>query len=210
MLAARVGRRDHRPLLGGKDPLAAARGARRGAQPDLRRGASHRPQRRARRTSGRSTGSSRRWRRDDPDRLARLSDRDRRSRGCLPAGCSWSPTRMSRAAGWPDRLGADFAGRFVLAARRGAARALARSSGCSTRCSRPGSAATTMSSRSAAAWSATSAGFAAAVLKRGCGWIAVPTSLARPGRLGGRRQDRDQRAPGQESDRRLPCRRRWC
>ena len=40
------------------------------------------------------------------------------------------------------------------------------------------------------------AGFAAAILKRGCPWRADPDDPARPGRFLGRRQDRDQHAAG--------------
>ena len=80
------------------------------------------------------------------------------------------------AAGWPDRLGADFAGRFVLA---------------------PGEASKTLGQIEALLDAMIEAGigrsdhvvavgggvvgdiagFAASLLKRGCGWIAVPTSL---------------------------------
>ena len=80
------------------------------------------------------------------------------------------------AAGWPDRLGADFAGRFVLT---------------------PGEASKTLTTverlldamieagigRSDHVVAVGGgvvgdvAGFAAAILKRGCGWVAVPTTL---------------------------------
>lgn len=80
------------------------------------------------------------------------------------------------AAGWPDRLGADFAGRFVLS---------------------PGEASKTLATVEALLDAMLEAGigradhvvavgggvvcdvagFAASLLKRGCAWVAVPTSL---------------------------------
>jgi 3-dehydroquinate synthase len=80
------------------------------------------------------------------------------------------------AAGWPDRLGADFAGRFVLT---------------------PGEASKTLTTVERLLDAMIEgrigrtdhvvavgggvvgdvAGFAAAILKRGCGWVAVPTTL---------------------------------
>jgi 3-dehydroquinate synthase len=95
----------------------------------------------------------------------------------LPAGRLFLVTDGNvAAAGWPERLGADFAGRFVL---------------------EPGEASKTLATIEALLDAMIEAGigradhvvavgggvvcdvagFAAALLKRGCHWVAVPTSL---------------------------------
>ena len=68
---------------------------------------------------------------------------------------------------------------------------------------RGGSPGLTAWSRSAAAWSPTSAGFAAAVYHRGIAVVHVPTTLLGHGRRRHRRQDRRQPARGQEPRRRV-------
>jgi 3-dehydroquinate synthase len=80
------------------------------------------------------------------------------------------------AAGWPDRLGADFAGRFVLAPGEGS-KTLAATGALLDAMLEAGLGRADHAVAVGGGVVGDVAGFAAALLKRGCNWIAVPTSL---------------------------------
>jgi 3-dehydroquinate synthase len=79
-------------------------------------------------------------------------------------------------AGWPDRLGADFAGRFVLAPGEGS-KTLAAAERLLGAMIDAGIGRSDHVVAVGGGVTGDVAGFAAALLKRGCNWIAVPTSL---------------------------------
>ncbi|HYJ52191.1 MAG TPA: iron-containing alcohol dehydrogenase, partial [Allosphingosinicella sp.] len=79
-------------------------------------------------------------------------------------------------AGWPDRLGASFAGRFVLASGE-ASKTLATVERLLEAMIDSGIGRGDHVVAVGGGVVGDVAGFAAALLKRGCGWIAVPTSL---------------------------------
>ena len=126
---------------------------------------------------------------------ARSGHRDRRRISPRPG--IW---RGSRRASMPPRCA--IAGSSCRPAKP--ARAWRSSRRCWIRCSRPGSSARPRSSAFGGGVIGDLAGFCAAILLRGVALRAGPDSAARPGRQRGRRQDRRQRAPRQEPDRRLP------
>lgn len=80
------------------------------------------------------------------------------------------------AAGWPDRLGADFAGRFVLAPGE-ASKTLATAETLIDAMLEAGIGRTDHVVAVGGGMVGDVAGFAASLLKRGCAWVAVPTSL---------------------------------
>jgi 3-dehydroquinate synthase len=80
------------------------------------------------------------------------------------------------AAGWPDRLGADYAGRVVLAPSE-ASKTLARVEALLDAMIEAGIGREDHVVAVGGGVVGDVAGFAAALLKRGCGWICVPTSL---------------------------------
>ena len=172
-LAERVGRRDHRPLLKGTGPARPAPAARRDPQPGLRRGASHHPRRRA---AAREDG--RPHRRGAGGAMIRIGEGlIGTRRAARRASCSWSPTRTSRRpAGRRGSAPTSPAASCCRRARaskslgdgRGAARRAARRAGI-------GRADHVVAVGGGVVGDV--AGFAAAILKRGCDWIAVPTTL---------------------------------
>jgi 3-dehydroquinate synthase len=95
----------------------------------------------------------------------------------LPAGKLFLVTDSNvEAAGWPDRLGVDFAGRFVLAPGEGS-KALATVEALLDAMIEAGLGRADHVVAVGGGVAGDVAGFAAALLKRGCPWIAVPTSL---------------------------------
>jgi 3-dehydroquinate synthase len=80
------------------------------------------------------------------------------------------------AAGWPDRLGADFAGRFVLPPGE-ASKSLAQTEALLDALIEAGIGRDDHVVALGGGMVGDVAGFAAAILKRGCAWIAVPTTL---------------------------------
>jgi len=95
----------------------------------------------------------------------------------LPAGRLFLVTDENvLAAGWPDRLGADFAGSLVLAPGE-ASKSLAQIARLLDALIDAGIGRTDHVVAVGGGMVGDVAGFAASILKRGCGWIAVPTSL---------------------------------
>ena len=134
-----------------------------------------------------------------------IRDRPRPDRRGGAAGGPAVPRhrRNVEAAGWPDRLGADFAGRFVLAPGE-ASKTLATVERAARRDARgrdrPGGPCRRGRRRRGRRRGGFRRGVAEARLRLGRG----ADQPARPGRCRDRRQDRGECAPGQESDRRLP------
>jgi 3-dehydroquinate synthase len=95
----------------------------------------------------------------------------------LPAGTLFLVTDANvEAAGWPDRLGADFAGRFALAPGEGS-KTLATVEVLLDAMLEAGLGRADHVVAVGGGVVGDVAGFAASLLKRGCPWIAVPTSL---------------------------------
>jgi 3-dehydroquinate synthase len=95
----------------------------------------------------------------------------------LPPGKLFLVTDANvEAAGWPDRLGADFAGRFVLEPGE-SSKALATVEVLLDAMLEAGLGRTDHVVAVGGGVVGDVAGFAASLLKRGCNWIAVPTSL---------------------------------
>jgi 3-dehydroquinate synthase len=95
----------------------------------------------------------------------------------LPAGRLFLVTDENVArAGWPDRLGADFAGRFVLPPGE-ASKSLAEVERLLVAMVDAGIGRGDHVVAVGGGVVGDVAGFAASILKRGCGWIAVPTTL---------------------------------
>ncbi|HMG47308.1 MAG TPA: 3-dehydroquinate synthase family protein [Allosphingosinicella sp.] len=95
----------------------------------------------------------------------------------LPPGKLFLVTDANvEAAGWPDRLGADFAGRFALAPGEGS-KTLATVEALLDAMLEAGLGRTDHVVAVGGGVVSDVAGFAASLLKRGCNWIAVPTSL---------------------------------
>jgi len=95
----------------------------------------------------------------------------------LPPGRLFLVTDANvEAAGWPGRLGADFAGRFVLAPGE-ASKNLAQVERLLDAMLEAGIGRDDHVVAVGGGVVGDVAGFAAALLKRGCGWIAVPTTL---------------------------------
>jgi len=95
----------------------------------------------------------------------------------LPPGKLFLVTDANvEAAGWPDRLGADFAGRFALLPGEGSKK-LATVEALLDAMLEAGLGRTDHVVAVGGGVVSDVAGFAASLLKRGCNWIAVPTSL---------------------------------
>ncbi len=168
VLAERVGRRRHRPLLEGKDARTLLQGLAEARNPVY--------------------AEAHFAVRTDAQPHAKVVDRIGRGAGgvirigpldgaALPPGRHFLVTDDNvAAAGWPDRLGADFAGRFILTPGE-ASKTLATVERLLDAMLEAGIGRNDCVVAVGGGMVGDVAGFAAALLKRGCRWAAVPTSL---------------------------------